>query len=263
MCRKQERKENISVWTGLRYVPHGSEDALQIFSCRKHLWAKKIFSSKWISICLAWIRCSSACIWGYSLDFVVMHKESWSFGLVEKNYHVNGLSISKHKVNGAFNVAILEIVAASVVTESILTSKEATAVESCHVTWYSKSCTLFTISSCWWWRSCILRDRTAPSSNLQDNHHIVLLGSSWAPYQEVQKKAWKIYWQESWYWTERQKIWSNPECNVTSNEVGGKDCDWSSIISSELLAIRAKVTCNVMPSYGCYICTSSLESQIW
>jgi hypothetical protein len=86
-----------------------------------------------------------------------MHKESWSSGLVEKDYHVNGLSVSKHEINGPFDVAILEIVAASVITESILTSKEATAVECCHVTRYSKSCTLFTISSCWWRRRCILR----------------------------------------------------------------------------------------------------------
>lgn len=260
MCRKQEMKENITVWTGLRYVPHGSEDAVQIFICRKHLWAKKIFSSKWIAICLALIWCSSACIWGSSLDFVVMHKESWSFGLVEKNYHVNGLSVSKHEVNGAFNVAILEIVAASVVTKSILTSKEATAVECCHVTRYSKSCTLFTISSCWWWRRCILRtgQYQVPTYKI-----IIILFFLVHHIKKYRKKAWKIYWQESWYWAERQKIWSNPECNVTSNEVGGKDCDWSSIISSELLAIRAKVTCNVMPSYGCYICTSSLESQIW
>ncbi len=34
-------------------------------------------------------------------------------------------------------------------------------------------------------------DRTVPSSNLQDNHHIVLLGSSWAPYHEVQEKCLK------------------------------------------------------------------------
>lgn len=42
---------------------------------------------------------------------------------------VHGPGIAKDEVNGTFNIAVLEIVAASVVTKSVLGTIEATACE--------------------------------------------------------------------------------------------------------------------------------------
>lgn len=43
------------------------------------------------------------------------------------NYFVDGSAVAKDEINGAFNIAILEIVAARVVTKSVLCAVKATS----------------------------------------------------------------------------------------------------------------------------------------
>jgi hypothetical protein len=63
-------------------------------------------------------------------------------------YRVQGLSIAEDEVDGSFDIAILEVMAPNVITECILGSVEATAVESCHVSGNSKRGTLLPIYAC-------------------------------------------------------------------------------------------------------------------
>ena len=52
---------------------------------------------------------------------------------MNKKYLVDGPAIAKDEIDGAFNIAFLEIMAASVVAKSVLCTVESTSREICFV----------------------------------------------------------------------------------------------------------------------------------
>lgn len=87
-------------------------------------------------------------------------------------YLVQRSSISKNKVYRAFDIAVLEVVSAVVIIQSILESEELTIVKGSHVCADAKCHSLFTNRAGRWCRRRVLQ--RFQRRRFQSNHSILL-----------------------------------------------------------------------------------------
>lgn len=71
-------------------------------------------------------------------------------------YHVHGLAVAEDEIYGALNETVFEVMAAGVITKSVLASIESTVVEGRLVTGNSKCCPLSSRCSRWWYFCSVL-----------------------------------------------------------------------------------------------------------